>query len=192
MPTGKSSRVERMSSLETGAMVAMASFGMLFGTLLLSYGLARLRAPVWPPIGAEPINPWLPTLSVIAVLLSSYTVQEAVSRWQQGKHSEFSTWWQRTLWLGLAFLAVQTGVWLQLYRMGQTLTGNLFSAIYWVLTCVHALHVIAAITALCWVFLRLRKKNQTLQITQAPKIAAWFWHFLGAVWVLMYVALVWI
>jgi heme/copper-type cytochrome/quinol oxidase subunit 3 len=59
---------ESLTGSQIGMLVAIASWAMLFGTLVLSLMLAKARVRVWPPIGSEPMPFTLTTLAVLATL----------------------------------------------------------------------------------------------------------------------------
>ena len=179
---------KRMSSKQVGMLTALASFGMLFGTLLLSYGLARARLPAWPPLGVEPVPPLLPLLSLPVMLLSSWKIWEASKRFSLGDRDGFVSSWKAALGLGLLFFALQVGLWIHLARVGLHLDSSLFGSIVYVLTGVHAAHVLGGLGALGWV----ASKAQRLPATsEAPLLVGWFWHFLDAVWMITVVMIIW-
>src|SRR5438045_3399877 len=100
--------VKPMTNTELGMLVGLASFGMLFGTLILSYMLARARYPVWPPLGAEPLKPLLPSLSTLVLIVSSITVQQGHRNFLARNVAAFRRWWTATIVLGFAFMGLQT------------------------------------------------------------------------------------
>jgi cytochrome c oxidase subunit 3 len=184
----------RMSPSELGTWVAMASFGMLFGTFLLSYLLARVRFPVWPPIGADPVPLGIPTLSTGVLVLSSFFVYKANQSFPSTPQSFFKNW-NFSLALGLLFLVLQGGLWIQLWNQGLRAQDHIFGGTVYVLTGLHALHVLVALGGLVFVPLKLKPllKTRGLEIfskSEAPKNMGLFWHFLGVVWILMYLLLV--
>ena len=188
-----------LTSSELGMLVGLSSFGMLFGTMILSYLLARARLPVWPPLGVEPIAWPLPALSTAVLLFSSWILQTGVNAFEARDYANFHTRWSIATLLGFAFLAVQALVWVQLSHRGLKLDTNLFGSIFYAMTGLHAIHVLGGIGALIWVKMKfgvltadsVRAPNSNrLERSQAPKLAGWYWHFMGAVWVLMFVLVV--
>jgi heme/copper-type cytochrome/quinol oxidase subunit 3 len=177
-----------LTARQLGMLVALASFGMLFGTLVLSYLLARARAPVWPPLGVEPLPVLIPILSMPLMLGSSALVHEAWKRFLAGDRGGFRRFWGAATVAGLAFLALQTQIWTQLRQLGLRLDSNLYSGIIYVLTGTHALHVLAGIGVLVYVWSR---SSRLAPGSDVPQLAAWFWHFLDAVWILLVALLVW-
>lgn len=180
-----------LSHAEVGMLVALASMAMLFGTLMLSYILARSRLPMWPPIGVELIRPFFPTLATAAIALSSIVLKFSFQAFEERQFESFRKLWLLGSILGLGFMAFQIATWQQMWALGTTLQSQLFGGMFYTLTALHAVHVLAGIAVLFFVYFKTRNINHTSK-TAAPKLALWFWHFLGFVWYAMYALLVWL
>jgi cytochrome c oxidase subunit 3 len=90
-----------------------------------------------------------------------------------------------TLVLGLAFCFGQYAVWLQLRAQGLYLATNPISSFFYVLTAVHALHVIGGILALTFVIGRLLAGRSPLRRSFLGNTAI-YWHFMGVVWLYLF------
>src|SRR5689334_23271975 len=97
--------------MEIGMLVTLSSFGMLFGTLILSYFLARARSPVWPPMGIDPIAPLLPSLSTVIILIASYFTEKSLLDWRMENRKSCRANWKAALISTLLFLFFQVAVW---------------------------------------------------------------------------------
>src|SRR5712691_4635162 len=89
-------------------------------------------------------------------------------------------WLYITLFLGLFFVAGQYVAWLQLRSQGLYLATNPNSSFFYVLTAVHALHVLGGLGGLVRVIHRLKQsilRKSTLDAT------AYYWHFMDVLWV---------
>jgi cytochrome c oxidase subunit 3 len=175
------------SSKELAAWVAISSFGMLFGTFLLSYLLARTRFPVWPPVGVDPIPVTTPWISTLILALSSLMISRSVFYWNLSQLQQAKKFWIIGVGLGVAFLISQGALWNQLISQGLSATDHLFGGAVYALTGLHALHVVAALGALIVLYFKYATlKNDS----EAPKLVGLFWHFLGVVWFLMFLVMV--
>jgi cytochrome c oxidase subunit 3 len=74
--------------------------------------------------------------------------------------------------LGLLFLLGQAAAWGDLRARGYFLPTHPYASFVYLLTGVHAFHVVAALVALCLAFARARILG----------LAVLFWHFMGLVW----------
>jgi heme/copper-type cytochrome/quinol oxidase subunit 3 len=181
---------KRVTNAELGMFVLLASFTMLFSTLLLSYLLIRARQSVWPPIGTEPLGKQLSTLSTLVVVLSSGAMHFSVKYFGEGLRKEARYYWNAGLALGLVFVGLQVMFLRQMWDQGLRVAKGPFASINYTLIIVHGLHVILAFLPLIWISRKLA--NPSLSATsESPKLTSWFWHFLGLVWVLTYLLLVW-
>jgi heme/copper-type cytochrome/quinol oxidase subunit 3 len=82
-----------LSNQQLLMLIFLASFGMMFGTFLLSLGIARMRLTLWPPPGVTPLDPWLPTISTIALITSSILVEKAYRKFQKSCLEDFRFFW---------------------------------------------------------------------------------------------------
>ena len=95
------------------------------------------------------------------------------------------TWLAITLLLGLAFCAGQYMVWQELRTAGIYLATNPNSSFFYVLTVVHALHVLAGICALVYLIGRLMASHTTFRRSRFENIAI-YWHFMGVLWLYLF------
>jgi cytochrome c oxidase subunit 3 len=181
------SKNQSFSSTELATWIAISSFGMLFGTFLLSFMLAKVRFPVWPPVGVEPVPMAIPAISTLLLFVSSLLVERALGFRKKGELLKFKKIWFNAIFLGLCFLVSQVLLWSKLIDQGLTLNDHLYGGAVYALTGLHALHVLAGLGLLIWIFF----KAQSLEIkSEAPKMVALFWHFLDVVWFLMFLLIV--
>ena len=179
-----------MTHKEVGMLVALATFGMLFGTLFLSYLLARERFPVWPPPGIEPLRPLLPSLSTGTLIASSLIIHRAQQLFEMNEVDRFKKLWAIGTLLGFVFLGLQTAFWSQMHGLGLLVDSHIFASIFYVMTGLHAVHILGGLFALLRVFLKVSNGKMAAPDSEGPKLAAWFWHFLDVTWILMFVLLI--
>ena len=92
-------------------------------------------------------------------------------------------WVKVTAGLGVAFLLGQAFVWQHLRMVAVNLDNPLSSSFIIMLTGGHALHLLGGLSVLIYVaFSRtLLKKYESRRI--AVDVTAWYWHFMGAMWI---------
>jgi cytochrome c oxidase subunit 3 len=138
--------------------------------------------------------PWILYVNTFVLLLSSVTLEVARKRigkfmggLKLGAESP-ARWLYVTLFLGLLFVAGQYLAWRQLRAQGWYLATNPSSSFFYLLTAVHALHVLGGLTALLIMIAKLNK----LTLRRNTVIAtSRYWHFMGVLWVYL-IALLWI
>ncbi len=91
----------------------------------------------------------------------------------------------------LAFLAVQWWAWLDLLGRQVTPVGNPAGSLFYLLTAMHGLHVMGGVVA--WgVVLRRLAHEDAAQTGWRVALLARYWHFLLAVWAVLFVTLAWV
>lgn len=162
--------------------VTLISFGMMFASLFLGYFLVRFNAPVWPPVEIENLPKLLPFLSTLVMGISSYTY------FKMEKGIETRKFWIITVLLGMTFLALQFSLWDALAESGILVAnGNVPSMVY-AFTWIHAVHILIALGLVLWLGYFIFRRPEGL--TQAKLInVGKFWHFLGVIWLMMYLML---
>ncbi|HSX94903.1 MAG TPA: cytochrome c oxidase subunit 3 [Hydrogenophaga sp.] len=92
--------------------------------------------------------------------------------------------------LSFAFLAGQLVVWKQYHGAGFLLASSAATAFFYLFTAVHGLHVLGGLVAWARVSLRAWRGADAAHLRLASELCATYWHFLLAVWVLLYALLV--
>jgi cytochrome c oxidase subunit III len=93
-------------------------------------------------------------------------------------------WLAGTLLLGGMFLTGQVMVWFELSSRGIYVSTNPHSSFFYLLTGLHGLHILGGIVAVSWAALSRPEKLERL-----VRVAAIYWHFMGALWVYLLVLL---
>jgi len=174
-----------------GMWVFIAVVAMIFVSCILGYLVVRFDQPPgreWMPKGTPPL-PGALLLSTAVLLVSSWTMQDAVRAVRQGRLARAEHAMAATLGLALVFLAVQALAWTQLWRAQATIMSGLYAWTFYVLTALHALHVIGGLVPLCVVCWRAARGRYSPQHPEGVMYCAMYWHFLDAVWLLLYATL---
>jgi len=128
-----------------------------------------------------------PIFYSICLLSSSLTIHLAVRKLIGGNTAAFARWWLLTILLGGTFLFGTAREWAHLiFGEGLTVSTNLFGTTYYSLVGLHAFHVTVGLLALLTVALfyfaaRLRREN-----AERLEILSMYWHFVDAVWVVVF------
>jgi cytochrome c oxidase subunit III len=160
---------------------------MFFAGLVFAFWSLRLAAPVWPP----PLQPRLPIeltgLNTVVLLGSSLAMVLAVQALGQDRRRLV-----RNLLvaggLGALFLLVQGYEWVRLIDFGLTVSSGTFGATFYTLIGAHALHVVGALTWLAVVLALARRGRFDAGRPAAVRACALYWHFVVALWPILYVS----
>ena len=162
----------------------LLSLGILFAAGLAGYLIIRLRADVWPPPGSPELPGGLWVSTAILAVLSAVLVM-AVSRARAGRPSETARLLAAATALGAAFLVAQAANWLRLEAGGER-TMLVFG--FWMLTVLHALHVLGGLVPLAIATARAAR-GRYLNDPEPVELVASYWHFLGLTWLAIFAAL---
>ena len=155
----------------------------------------------WPTTGpsglipaVKAMDPWpIPTINT-ALLLSSgvtLTISHHAVRADHRKNAIF--WLALTIALGVTFLVMQGIEYHHAYtELGLTLHSGIYGATFFMLTGFHGFHVFLGATMLTVVLRRMIRGDFTAEHHFAFEGAAWYWHFVDVVWLLLYVLVYWL
>jgi heme/copper-type cytochrome/quinol oxidase subunit 3 len=161
---------------------------MLFAGLVFSFLIVRLAAPVWPPT-AEPRLPiGVTALNTGVLLASSVAMVVALRARRRGEARLFVRGLRLTAALGGIFLAVQGYEWFRLVGFGLTVGSGIYGATFYTLIGAHAAHVIAALTWLAITLALAARGRFAGRRAAAVTACAMYWHFVVALWPILYVA----
>jgi cytochrome c oxidase subunit 3 len=166
----------------------VASLSMLFGATLMGYVVVRSRAAAWPPPGV----PGLPSgllLSTAILLASSVAVWVALDGARRGRQSALRGGLLAALVLGAAFLASQTICWFSLVARHFTMRTNLYGFLFYLLTGLHALHVVGGLVPLGVTTVRAWQGRYTAAAHEGVVHVALYWHFLDVIWLVLFAVL---
>jgi len=192
MTLGESRQVRSEAApLATGRLgmrLLLLSLGMLFAATLAGYFWVRASAEAWPPAGMPALPPGL-WLSTALIVVSSVTVQWALAGVRRGAQGALRTGLLLTTLLGLGFLASQTVNWFSLVAANFTPRLNLYAFTFFLLTALHAAHVIGGLIPLAVVTTRAWQGRYGAVTHAGVEYVTTYWHFLGAVWLVLFVVL---
>lgn len=166
-----------------GMIIVLVSFTMLFMTLMMGFAVYRLTAPVWPPQGMVRPSLLLPVLSTLAIFFSSVSYY-----WYEKDLINNAKGLLGTIILGFAFMLIQSLFWNSLHSQGIYTSTGIFASIMYAFTWIHAAHIIAALGLLLWLYFTSKKLEPAKLVIRAMNVGK-FWHFLGIIWLIMFVSI---
>lgn len=186
-PVPPAIRPERtLSPGQWGLLTFLVSEVALFGTLIVTY-IFYLGKNVVGPTPAEALSLSLVLLTTSCLLASSGTIHLAERTLGRGDQGGFMRWWLATIVLGALFLGGTAYEWHDLIVRHQlTISRNLFGTTYYSLVGLHALHVTGGVTIMLLVLCLALYRQVTTANRAAVGLVAWYWHFLDAVWVVVF------
>src|SRR4029450_2076492 len=129
----------------------------------------------------------LPVLATIFLLSSSVAIVLAEGAFHRDRVGLFKFLWFATIVLAGLFLTMTAVEWHKLiYHDGLTISPNLFGPTFYSLIGLHASHVIVGMCLLLLVFVFSLRGFVTIMHRERLQMISWYWHFVDAVWVVVF------
>ena len=171
-----------LSKHKVGLRTIMVVSTVLFSLFIVAYS-DRMLVSDWRNM-PEPWLLWLNTgilvlSSIIFYLTENYSKKDLYERTKKGLYF--------IGFLAYAFLIGQLIVWYQLMNTGYYATTNVANAFFYLFTTLHGLHLIGGIYFWGKTTTKfLKKNNDKKDINHQIEICAIYWHFLLAVWIVLF------
>jgi cytochrome c oxidase subunit 3 len=193
-PAGGHRQDHRGAAAGTGLWVFIGVATTLFTLFIWAY-VMRMDGTDWSPIPM----PWQLWLSTALLMAGSVTLQGAGATASDGR-------WDRARILllagggfALAFLGVQLWAWQALMASRVMPVGNPAGSFFFLLTALHGMHVAGGLVGWVVTASRIRDSDLDSKVSSDPARIAWrirlcarYWHFLLAVWIVLFATLGWL
>jgi cytochrome c oxidase subunit 3 len=168
---------------------------LLFGGLFLLYSAYRARYPLDFRIGGEHLNTFIGVANTVILLTSSLTVAVSLTALRKGNRRLTMLCLGATIAFALLFLVNKYIEWTGEIRRGIYPNGpallklpdgeKIFYGLYYSMTGLHGLHVIAGVIALSFVldFVR-RGKITNADFTKLENVGL-YWHLVDVIWIFL-------
>ncbi len=184
---------------QLGMWVFLITEILFFGGMFCGYIVYRNIYPEAWALGSRLNNSTLGMVMTIVLLLSSLAMALAVHSAQLGNRRELVMFLALTMLLGVAFLGIKLieyhAHWVDGLVPGLKFTGysgpqrphvELFLFFYFIMTLVHAAHMIAGIGVLAVLtFMALRGRFSALYYSPV-EISGLYWHFVDVIWIFLF------
>jgi cytochrome c oxidase subunit 3 len=169
---------------------------LLFGGLFIVYSVIRFTHATAFHLAAQDMNRFLGSLNTFLLLTSSMTIAMSISAIQYG-HKKFALWLIGiTIFIGLIFLMNKYFEWSHeiregLYPGSSVLQGygngdTLFFGLYFFMTGLHALHIIAGVSILSWAFAQVYRGRIHAKHFVQLENGALYWHLVDIIWIFLF------
>jgi cytochrome c oxidase subunit 3 len=179
-PGGTSSR--RTDPLLFGTVAFLSSELMFFGGLFAAYFTLRAVSAVWPPADVK-LEVLEPAIATTLLVISSFTMQRALTRARAGDLDGMRRWVGVTIVLGVLFISSQVRTWL---AADFGVSSNAYGTMFYGMTGFHALHVAAGIVLMVVVLGRAAQGAYRDGRLSGLEAVTYYWHFVDVVWIALF------
>ncbi|EJW12525.1 Cytochrome c oxidase polypeptide III [Rhodovulum sp. PH10] len=192
-------RVSRQREGATfGIWVFLATEALFFGALFLTYAIGRIENPAGFVAAGRETDVFYGTLNTAILLTSSLTMavaSQAAAEGEAALHRLVVWCLGATVLLALAFLVVKgfeyredvekhlvPGRDFAIVERG----AQIFFALYWIITGVHAIHVSVGIVLISRLWIMAATRRMKVEKNPQIEVAGLYWHFVDIVWIFVY------
>jgi len=167
-------------------LVVTMTFGGLVGAYVVVF---TNNVAEWKPFQL-PIQVWL---STIIIIISSITYHIAQRGVEANDHQKLRRYLIVTTVLGASFISSQVLAWMALVDRGLYMSGNPYAGFFYILTGIHAAHVLGGVIALGAIILRTATPTEyepeLVYRRNLARSVGWYWHFMAVIWIVLFVLL---
>jgi cytochrome c oxidase subunit 3 len=184
-----------------GMWAFLATEIMFFGSVLTGYTVYRSQFPQEFQAASKLLSVPLATTNTVILICSSLTVVMALHSAKIGRHNLVPLFLGATLVLGAAFLGIKFYEYSLDYHehlipgydyhpedwgakpLGQA---ELFMTFYFILTGLHAVHMLVGMGVLVWVLAGALRGRYSEKNFTAIEVFGLYWHFVDIVWIFLF------
>lgn len=144
---------------------------------------------VWPPKGIIPLSTYsVPLLNTVILLSRGVTVTWAHHAIMNNMFNKSVVSLGVTVLLGVYFLYMQ---WIEYNEAQFSIADRVYGSTFFIATGFHGIHVTIGTVFLFYVFLILLSCKITYNHHFSFEAAAWYWHFVDVVWLILFISIYW-
>nr|YP_009733500.1 cytochrome c oxidase subunit III [Iassus dorsalis]QHV34338.1 cytochrome c oxidase subunit III [Iassus dorsalis] len=183
-----------MNMMKWGMMLFILSEVLFFTSFFWAFFHASLAPSVelgmkWPPMGINSMNEMnIPLLNTIILLTSGISITWAHHSILLKKFNQTLKSMLLTIMLGIYFTM------LQLYEYMEssfTIADSVFGSTFFMMTGFHGIHVLVGTIFILVSTMRMKKLHFSQNHMIGFEAAAWYWHFVDVVWLMLYLSIYW-
>ena len=187
--------LEQMPKGRLAMWLLIAGEVAIFGGLIMSYILYRMRLGEWGPQTDHTVV-WAGALNTMVLLTSSFTIVEAHAAAAKKDLATMKKFMMITLALGFVFLGVKSYEYSMKFSHHITFTspelqaagaasavGSVYWSFYFLMTGLHAFHVIIGMIAIAVVMVKCSNSGENLHRVE---LAGLYWHMVDIIWIFLF------
>ena len=175
-------RTLNLSKYKLGLRTIMVVSTIIFSLFIVSYS-DRMLVHDWRSMP----EPWLLWLNTGVLFLSSFVFHFTKLAADRNEHEKTKNGLYLIGFLAYSFLIGQLLVWYQLMSSGYYGTTNVANAFFYLFTALHGLHLIGGLYFWGRTTAKFLNKSSKAEDTKhSIELCAIYWHFLLAVWVVLF------
>ena len=171
-----------MSAKQLAMIVLFGTLSMLFGASVVGYLITRSQNDVWKTASMPGLPLGLVASSILLAGLS-VSMHVALRAVRQNRFEALQRALTVALLLGVAFVLGQAENWRSMYAAAiATDARTLYAFTFYMLTGLHAVHVIGGFVPLLIVLGKTKRREYSSSNHEGVKLCLQYWDYLGVIW----------
>jgi cytochrome c oxidase subunit 3 len=184
LPTGNYSGPVGLTPGRLGIWTLIASEIVLFAGLFGSFILMRLINPTWAE-EARHLNLIAGTLNSLVLLTSNFFMMKSSRSVSEDRAEDARKFMVLTMLSGLVFLGIKAFEYSAEFAHGEFPTSGGFWSFYFLMTGVHALHILGGLFAILLLWFKTHHEPLT-SLSSRANITGIYWSFVEVVWIFLF------
>lgn len=182
------------NGLKMGMILFIVSEAMLFFSFFWAFFHSSLSPTmelgnIWPPKGIQALNPFhVPLLNTFVLVNSGAFVTWAHHSLLAGYRKQTINALIYTIVLALFFTGLQG---FEYINASFTISDSVYGSVFYMTTGLHGSHVLIGSLFLIVCLIRVIKHHFSPKYHVGMECAIWYWHFVDAVWIFVYLFIYW-
>lgn len=191
---------QQKDAAKFGMWIFLATEVLFFGGLFMAYAAFRYFYPETFLAAHEYLSTPLGATNTVVLITSSLTMALAVRAAQLGNRQQLLLFLALTFLFACAFLGIKYVEYSHKFHDG-LLPGQFYSpapgihieglphvffGLYFVMTGLHGVHVVAGMIVIAWVFIRSAQRRYSAQYYTPVENVGLYWHLVDVIWIFLF------
>jgi cytochrome c oxidase subunit 3 len=189
---------QQKEAASLGMWLFLATEVLFFGGLFAVYSIYRSWYPEAFAAASHEMVVWAGTTNTVVLITSSLTMALAVHAAQMGERRVVMWFLAATMLLGLAFLGIKAFEYYTefaehhvpgsgfMFEPMYARQAQIFFSLYFVMTGLHALHMIIGLGLMAVMFYWVWRGTITREYFSPIEVSGLYWHFVDIVWIFLF------
>ncbi|MEQ9090667.1 MAG: cytochrome c oxidase subunit 3 family protein, partial [Balneola sp.] len=190
---------QQFDAAKMGMWVFIVNEILFFGGLFCAYIVFRAWHPELFTLAAKELDTTMGAINTVVLIGSSLSIAMAIRAAQLNKKKWLEINLLITITLACVFLVIKYFEYTHKFHLGifpgeslYTYEGvdhplaHVFFSIYYIMTGIHALHIIIGVGIMIWIYIRARKNEFGSEYYTPVEMTGLYWHLVDVIWIFLF------
>lgn len=189
---------QAFESSKLGLWLFLVTEILLFGGLFVIYITYRALYPEMFHEASHHLNKVLGAVNTVVLICSSFSMALAVDRTRQNDSGKAAQYLLITIFLAAMFMVIKYVEYSHKFHEGLLPGGyftyegidhpriQLFFSLYFMMTGLHGIHVLAGMGILTWLWIRVNRGDFSSQYYTPVELGGIYWHLVDLIWIYLF------